>query len=117
MRATSAHFSNESHNCAYWKPEAAINASIHNEPRSLTPVMTDDEIKPYVGKAVRVTMADGAIFAGTLHAHGDHGHGHVHYAVVSDPITKGGENVVETIHGGDRITQIEDASSDPAAVE
>jgi hypothetical protein len=79
--------------------------------------MHDDEVEPFIGKAVRVTLADGRILAGTLHAHGDHGHGHVHYAVVSDPVQKGGENVVETIHGSDRITDIEDASDDPAAVE
>ena len=79
--------------------------------------MHDDEIEPYIGKPVRLTLADGRVLAGTLHAHGDHGHGHVHYAVVSDPVQKGGENVVETIHGGDPITEIEDASGDPAAVE
>jgi hypothetical protein len=79
--------------------------------------MYDEEIKPFIGKPVRLTLADGRILAGTLHAHGDHGHGHVHYAVVSDPVQKGGENVVETIHGGDHITNIEDASDDPAAVE
>ncbi len=79
--------------------------------------MTDSEIKPYVGSAVRVTLADGRILAGTLHSHGDEGHGHVHYAVVSDPVAQGGEPVVEVIHGGDHITEIEDASGDPAAVE
>ncbi len=79
--------------------------------------MYDEEIKPFIGKPVRLTLADGRILAGTLHAHGDHGHGHVHYAVVSDPVRQGGENVVETIHGGDHITNIEDASNDPAAVE
>ena len=79
--------------------------------------MTVDEVKPYIGKAVRMTMADGTILAGTLHAEGDHGHGHVHYAIVSDPVQKGGEKVVEMIHGADHITTIEDASGDPAAVE
>ena len=79
--------------------------------------MHDNEIQPFVGTAVRVTLADGRILAGTLHAHGDQGHGHVHYAVVSDPVAEGGEPVVEVIHGGDQITDIEDASSDPAAVE
>lgn len=80
--------------------------------------MTDQEIAPFVGKPVRVTLADGRILAGTLHAHGDSGHhGHNHYAVVSDPVERGGEKVVEMIHGGDRITTIENASSDPAAVE
>jgi hypothetical protein len=79
--------------------------------------MTDKEIKPFVGKPVRMTLADGRIFAGTLHSHGDEGHGHVHYAVVSDPVQKGGEPVVEVIHGGDQITEIVEASEDPAAVE
>jgi hypothetical protein len=80
--------------------------------------MHDNEIQPFVGSAVRVTLADGRILAGTLHAHGDQGHGHVHYAVVSDPVDpQGGEPVVEVIHGGDQITDIEDASNDPAAVE
>lgn len=79
--------------------------------------MTDQEVHPYVGKAVRVTLADGRILAGTLHLDDGHGHGHSHYAVVSDPIQKGGEKVVEMIHGAAPIAQIEDASSDPAAVE
>jgi hypothetical protein len=79
--------------------------------------MHDDEVQPFVGTAVRITLADGRILAGTLHAHGDHGHGHVHYAVVSDPVEKGGEPVVEMIHGSDKITDVVDASDDPAAVE
>lgn len=79
--------------------------------------MTDDEIRPYIGKPVRVTLDDGRVLAGTLHADGGHGHGHIHDAVISDPVREGGEKVVETIHGGDRITVIEDASDDPAAVE
>ena len=79
--------------------------------------MTDEEIKPYVGQPVRLTLDDRRVLAGTLHAHGDQGHGHVHYAVVSDPIREGGEPVVEVIHGGDQIVKIEDASNDPAAVE
>jgi hypothetical protein len=37
--------------------------------------------------------------------------------VVSDPVEEGGEPVVEVIHGSDKITDVEDASSDPAAVE
>ena len=79
--------------------------------------MTDQEIKPYVGKPVRVTLADGSIAAGTLHAGDDHGHGHVHYAVVSDPVRQGGAPVEFVIHGGDQIATIEDASNDPAAKE
>ena len=79
--------------------------------------MTNEEIKPFVGMPVRLTKADGTILAGTLHSHGDEGHGHIHYAIGSDPLKEGGEPVVEVIHGGDQITTIEDASSDPAAVE
>jgi hypothetical protein len=79
--------------------------------------MTNEEIKPFVGMPVRMTLADGTILAGTLHSHGDEGHGHIHYAIVSDPVKEGGEPVVEVIHGGDQIATIEDASSDPAAVE
>jgi hypothetical protein len=81
--------------------------------------MTDQEVAPFVGKAVRVTLADGRVIAGTLHedaSHG-HGHGHGHYAVVSDPVKEGGERVSEVLHGADIITDIEDASGDPAAVE
>ena len=79
--------------------------------------MTDDEVRPYVGKAVRLTLDDGRVLAGTLHTDDDGGHGHRHYAVVSDPVREGGDKVVEMIHGPDRITVIEDASDDPAAVE
>ncbi len=79
--------------------------------------MTDQEVAPFVGKAVRVTLADGRVIAGTLHADSSHGHGHVHYAVVSDPVKEGGKPVSEVLHGADIITDIEDASGDPAAVE
>ncbi len=79
--------------------------------------MTDQEVSPFVGKAVRITLADGRILAGTLHADDAGGHGHAHYAVVSDPIVEGGEMVTEVLHGATSITEIEDASSDPAAVE
>jgi hypothetical protein len=79
--------------------------------------MTDQEVHPFVGKPVRVTLADARILAGTLHAHESHGHGHVHYAVVSDPVKAGGERVQEVIHGAAQITDIEDASNDPAAIE
>ena len=79
--------------------------------------MTDQEVEPFVGKPVRVTLADARILAGTLHADASHGHGHVHYAVVSDPVQKGGAPVQEVIHGAAQITDIEDASTDPAAVE
>jgi hypothetical protein len=77
--------------------------------------MTDQEIKPYLGKAVRVTLADRRVLAGVLHASDESGHGHRHYAIVSDAIRKGGHVAREVIHGGDQIATIEDASGDPAA--
>jgi hypothetical protein len=55
--------------------------------------------------------------AGTLHVDEGHGHGHTHYIIISDPVREGGDPVTEMIHGADRITVIEDASDDPAAVE
>ena len=79
--------------------------------------MTDEELTVYVGKPVRMTLADGRILAGTLHADDGHGHGHTHYAIVSDPIRDGGEKVQEVLHGAEQVTQVEDASADPAAVE
>jgi hypothetical protein len=79
--------------------------------------MTDDEVRAFVGKPVRVTLADGRVIAGTLHSDHDHGHGHTHYAVVSDPVRKGDAPAREVLHGADLITEIEDASNDPAAVE
>ena len=66
---------------------------------------------------MRLTLADGRVLAGTLHADDAHGHGHTHYAVVSDPVAKGGAPVTEVLHGASIITTIEDASNDPAAVE
>jgi hypothetical protein len=79
--------------------------------------MTDHEVKPFVGRAVRVTLADGRILAGTLHREADTVASSDAYLVVSDPIEADGETVQERIDAADRITQIEDASSDPAAVE
>jgi hypothetical protein len=77
--------------------------------------MTDQEIQPYIGKPVRATLADGRVLAGVLRASDDHGHGHQHYAIVSDAIREGGQPVREVIHGGDQIATIDDASADPAA--
>lgn len=79
--------------------------------------MTDDEVKLWIGKPVRVTLTDASIVAGTLHGDDGHGHGHTHYTVVSDPIKKGDDKVSVLIHGAALITNIEDASNDPAAVE
>ncbi len=79
--------------------------------------MTDSELQSYVGKAIRATLADGRVLAGTLHVDDSHGHGHTHYAIVSDPIADGGEKVSEVLHGASSIVEIDDASNDPAAVE
>ncbi len=79
--------------------------------------MTDDEVQQWIGKPVRVTLTDASIIAGTLHGEDSHGHGHKHYTVVSDPIKKGDDKVKQLIHGAALITDIEDASDDPAAVE
>jgi len=79
--------------------------------------MTDQELAPYVGKAIRATLADGRILAGTLHAEHAHDHGHTHYTIVSDPVRQGDAKVREMLHGADAVVQVEDASGDPAAVE
>ncbi len=79
--------------------------------------MTDDEVRAWVGKPVRITLDDERVLAGTLHANDGGGHGHTHYAIVSDPVVEGGAMVTEVIHGAFRINEIEDASDDPAAVE
>jgi hypothetical protein len=79
--------------------------------------MTDEEVRPWVGKPVRITLDDGRLLAGTLHADDSHGHGHTHYAVVSDPVVEGQDKITEVIHGASRINVIDDAADDPAAVE
>jgi hypothetical protein len=77
--------------------------------------MTDAEIEPSVGKAVRLTLADGRILAGVLEAEHGGGHGHRHYAIVSGAVREGGQPARVLIHGAEQIAMIEDASSDPAA--
>jgi hypothetical protein len=79
--------------------------------------MTDSEVRPWVGKPVRATLADGRVIAGTLHADDAHGHGHVHYVIVSDPVRPGEGAVREVIHGAESFVEIVDASKDPAARE
>lgn len=100
---------------------SSIWSRLASDPHPAIPLyeepMTEQEVQPYVGKAVRLTLDDGRVLAGTLHADDTHGHGHTHYAVVSDPIREGGQKATEVIHGSQRITVIEDASGDPAAVE
>ena len=61
--------------------------------------MRDDEILPWIGKAVRVTLTDASIVAGTLHGDDGHGHGHKHYTVVLGPDQKGRRQGWVLIHG------------------
>jgi hypothetical protein len=77
--------------------------------------MTDEEVQPYVGKPARVTLADGRVFAGVLHSEGGGGHGHTHYAIETAPVEEGGEPIIEMVHGAAQITEVADASDDPAA--
>ena len=79
--------------------------------------MTDSEVHPWLGKPVRVTLADGRIIAGTLRAEDAHGHGHVHYMIESDPVRPAQGEVREMIHGAAQMVEITDASGDPAARE
>ena len=78
--------------------------------------MTDHEVKPFVGRAVRVTLADGRILAGTLHRQADTAASSPAYLVVSDPLSADGNRVQVRIESAELMTQVEDASTDPAAV-
>jgi len=75
--------------------------------------MTTKEVEPFVGKAVRVTFADTRVVAGTLHT----GQRYGRYTIISDSVQKGGPPVQEGVYTATQITDIEDASGDPAAVE
>lgn len=65
--------------------------------------MTDSEIRPWLERWVRVTLADGRIFAGKLAQHGSH------YSVTTPPPDKREREVVEKM-SGDQITTIEAAT-------
>jgi len=65
--------------------------------------MTESEIRPWLERWVRVTLADGRIFAGKL------GHQGTHYTVTTPAPDKRERDVVEKIHSGDQITTIEAA--------
>ena len=65
--------------------------------------MTDSEIRPWLDKWVRVTLADGRIFAGKL------AHSGTHYSVTTPAPDKREHDVVEKIHSGDQIATIEPA--------
>ena len=79
--------------------------------------MTEQEIQVWLNKPVRATLADGRIFAGTLHVDEGHGHGHKHYLIVSPAVREGAQKTTEMFHGPEAFTTIEDASGDPAANE
>lgn len=69
--------------------------------------VTKDEIAPFLNKPVRVTLDDRQVYAGRLEQHGEK------YAVRNNGPVK--EQQYIEIDNGDRITDIEDASDDPAA--
>jgi len=65
--------------------------------------MTDAEIRPWLDRWVRVTLADGRIFAGRLAHHGSH------YAVTTPAPDKRERETVEKIQSGDQIATIDEA--------
>jgi len=69
--------------------------------------VTKDEIAPFLNKPVRVTLDDRQVYAGVIEQKGQK------YAVRNNgPVEE--QRYIE-IDNGDRITDIEDASDDPAA--
>lgn len=77
--------------------------------------MTEEEVRPYVGKPVRITLDDGCVLTGTLYAHD--ADGHTHYAAISDPGRGESSKVAETIHAAERISLIEEAPEEWAEEE
>ena len=65
--------------------------------------MTDAEIKPWIGKWVRATLADGRVLAGRLDHTGPQ------YAITTPAADKREQDTVEKIHSGDQIATIEPA--------
>lgn len=65
--------------------------------------MTDAELKPWLHKWVRVTLADGRVLAGKL------AHTGSHYTVTTPPPDKRERETVETIQSGDQIATVQDA--------
>ncbi|MGA3037611.1 MAG: hypothetical protein ABSE64_09015 [Vulcanimicrobiaceae bacterium] len=65
--------------------------------------MTETEIRPWLQRYVRVTLADGRIFAGRLTE------SKPHYKVTTPAPDKREHETVETIQSGDQIVTIEDA--------
>ena len=65
--------------------------------------MTDAEIRPWVNKWVRVTLADRRVLAGKLTHHGSH------YTVTTPAPDRHEKEAVEKIESGGQIATIEDA--------
>jgi small nuclear ribonucleoprotein (snRNP)-like protein len=65
--------------------------------------MTETEIRPWLDKWVRVTLADGRILAGKLSSHNQH------YKVMTPAPDKRESDENVTIQSGDQITTIEAA--------
>jgi hypothetical protein len=65
--------------------------------------MTETEIRPWLQRYVRVTLADGRIFAGRLSK------SEQHYKVTTPAPDKREHDTVETIHSADQIVTVEEA--------
>ncbi|MGH7716626.1 MAG: hypothetical protein ACREML_11590 [Vulcanimicrobiaceae bacterium] len=65
--------------------------------------MTETEIRPWLEKYVRVTLADGRIFAGRLTE------SNKHYNLTTPAPDKREHDTVEAIQSGAQIVTIEDA--------
>lgn len=66
--------------------------------------MHAEEIQPHLDTFVRVYLADGRILAGKLSRGGHH-----QYAVTTPAVDAHEQDVTETIHSADQITEIEPA--------
>ena len=65
--------------------------------------MTETEIRPWLDRWIRATLADGRVIAGKL-SQADR-----HYKIVTPAADKHQKDSVETIHSGDQIATIEAA--------
>ena len=74
--------------------------------------MTEAEIKPYLNKTVRATLADGRVLVGKLET----GHNHFAYVLSTAPVDIG-EHLHEHIQSAAQITEIEDLTGTPEEIE
>ena len=72
--------------------------------------MTDEDLKPYLGMVVRLTLSNDDVLTGVLRADHDHGDTHVRYVVASPPTGQDSAIVSALIHGSDLIVAIEHAT-------